>query len=175
MASKLDARQIIMHAYDDANNWIRVGAELVPGGSSEVIIDHSDDSIRIGDGTILFTGTTVGADTGLDVNIINTAVDVIDESLTPEHFNGSVATAGSPIIITPTSANPIKNVFIQCNNTRDPINPNALNDAIEFSLDGGTTYTVLMSGESIFLPGVMNSLKLDTNVNGTFYQVILWS
>lgn len=37
----------------------------------EVVIDHTNDSIRLGDGTDLVTTTTVGSDIGLDVNIIS--------------------------------------------------------------------------------------------------------
>lgn len=34
-------------------------------------ISHVSDSIRLGDGTNLYTSTTIGADIGLDVNVIN--------------------------------------------------------------------------------------------------------
>jgi hypothetical protein len=42
-----------------------------------VELDHTDgDSVALGDGTNLFTSTTVGADIGLDVNLINASIAV---------------------------------------------------------------------------------------------------
>jgi len=49
---------------------------LADGVNVEVDLSHVDDSVRLGDGTTLFTGTTVGPDTGLDVNIINASIAV---------------------------------------------------------------------------------------------------
>lgn len=70
--SLLDPGQIIKDAYDEANQRIRTDAVVTATivGPQEVIISQVDDSIRIGDGSTLFTGTTVGPDTGLDVNVI---------------------------------------------------------------------------------------------------------
>lgn len=39
-------------------------------------LTHVSDSVSLGDGTSLFTSTTVGADIGLDVNIINASIQV---------------------------------------------------------------------------------------------------
>jgi hypothetical protein len=39
-------------------------------------LSHTQDSIRLGDGTDLVTTTTVGADIGLDVNILNASLTV---------------------------------------------------------------------------------------------------
>jgi hypothetical protein len=36
----------------------------------EIIINHADDSIRLGDGTNLLSSTTVGAKVGLDVSVV---------------------------------------------------------------------------------------------------------
>ena len=55
------------------------------------------------------------------------------------------------------------------------LDDNNINDALYFSIDGGTTYVTLMAGENIFVPGVFTSIKLDTNTNGTYYQIIVWS
>ena len=98
-----------------------------------------------------------------------------DKNSTPENFSGSIATAGSPVTLTPTSTNPVQLAFVNVPSVRDPSAPNSLSDAIRVSLDGGTTYVTLMSGESQYFPGSFASLKLDTNANGTTYQVILWS
>lgn len=42
-----------------------------------MVISHTDDSIRLGDGTSLITATTIGPKVGLDVNVIN-EVDIED-------------------------------------------------------------------------------------------------
>jgi len=39
--------------------------------NASVIIDHTEDSIRLGDGSVYFTSTTTGPKTGLDVNLMN--------------------------------------------------------------------------------------------------------
>lgn len=49
---------------------------IADGVNVEVDIDHTEDSIRLGDGTNFLTSTTVGADIGLDVNIINASIEV---------------------------------------------------------------------------------------------------
>jgi len=50
--------------------------DIKSGVNVEVDLSHVDDSVALGDGTNLLTSTTVGADIGLDVNIINAAVTV---------------------------------------------------------------------------------------------------
>ena len=76
----------------NSEEWLNVaailtdssGAELgtvanplnVTGVDLEVDLSHVDDSVRLGDGTSFFTSTTVGADIGLDVNIINANIEV---------------------------------------------------------------------------------------------------
>jgi len=94
---------------------------------------------------------------------------------TPEHFGGNVASAGTPVTITPTSTKDIQYCFIMCNGTRDPWNSNGINEAIKFSIDSGTTWTTLMAGESQYVPGVFASIRIDASDNGVNYQVIVWS
>ena len=79
--SPLDANQVLQHAFIDATGELRVSATLNPGGSSEVIISHTDDSIKLGDGTNLVTTTTVASDVGLDVNIINSPLPITGTDL----------------------------------------------------------------------------------------------
>ncbi len=42
----------------------------------DVDLDHTTDSVALGDGTSLLTSTTVGADIGLDVYLLNTSISV---------------------------------------------------------------------------------------------------
>lgn len=72
--NKLDGFQVLKSVFDPATNCLRVCVvEGSTGGGSgfEVIITHTDDSIRLGDGTNFFTSTVVGPKTGLDVSVIN--------------------------------------------------------------------------------------------------------
>ena len=70
-----DFPQVLRSVFDVDQNCLRVCIVSGSGGGPqppfEVIIDHTNDSIRLGDGTTLFTGTTISGKTGLDVNVIN--------------------------------------------------------------------------------------------------------
>lgn len=68
--SLLDFEQILPAAFDEANGVLRTSATLVATGESSIIISQTDDSIRIGDGVDLFTGTAAMGKIGLDVNVI---------------------------------------------------------------------------------------------------------
>lgn len=67
-----DADQVLRYSFDDATNSIRTNATF--SGSISVDLDQADDSVAIGDGTTLYTGTTVGPDHGLDVNVIHSVL-----------------------------------------------------------------------------------------------------
>lgn len=69
--SKLNSAQIAQRAFQESDDRIRVSADITLGPvTQEVVIDHENDSIRIGDSVDLVTTTTVDGDVGLDVNII---------------------------------------------------------------------------------------------------------
>ncbi|PCI45867.1 MAG: hypothetical protein COB41_00315 [Proteobacteria bacterium] len=87
--SSLDGNQVLQHAFIDDTGQIRVSATLNPGGSSEVIISHLDDSIKIGDGVDLVTTTSVSSDVGLDVNVIGGTIDVSGTDLDIRDLNSS--------------------------------------------------------------------------------------
>lgn len=72
MSTKLDFPQVIKNVYEEDKNRLRVDADvtLAPTGSLEVSIDQATDSIKLGDGTTLFTSTSTSGHTGLDVAII---------------------------------------------------------------------------------------------------------
>lgn len=49
--SKLDASQVLRHAFDDSTKTLRTSSEAtVVVGSVEVAMDHQTDSIKVGDG-----------------------------------------------------------------------------------------------------------------------------
>lgn len=76
LPSLLDPGQIIKRAFDGTEDRIRVDATatFTPSGPLEVSIDQADDTIAIGDGTDLFTGTTVGSSHAIDANIVGGVV-----------------------------------------------------------------------------------------------------
>lgn len=82
--SNLSSENILRDVHDGVTQSLRTTAHatiVVPGGL-EVIIDHSSDSIRLGDGTNLVTTTSVSGKVGLDVNILNSSEDTLQDILT---------------------------------------------------------------------------------------------
>jgi len=96
-----------------------------------------------------------------------------DKDATPEHFNGTITTAGVPVTITPTNAKPITNAII-INQNKGP-NANSADDLIYVNLTAGSTYTTVQRGATLTVSGSFTSLKLDTNNNGTKYEIIVVS
>lgn len=75
----LDANQVIRSAYDEVNNRLLVDATVSGSiGQFEVVVDHTEDSIALGDGTDLITSTTVGAKIGLDVAVVGQVGSPLD-------------------------------------------------------------------------------------------------
>lgn len=100
-----------------------------------------------------------------------------EKESTVEQFSGNVATAGVPVTITPSNGRPIKSFFIDVPSVMDIQAPNAIADGILYSMDGGTTYFSLSSGEWIYMPveAGITDLRIDTNNDGTTYQISTWS
>lgn len=87
-AIDLDIRDLVA-ATDSVSAWTKDGSgnaitstagALDVNLKSPIVVDvstsHLNDSMRLGDGTSFFTSTTVGADIGLDVNLINASIAV---------------------------------------------------------------------------------------------------
>ena len=71
---KVDAFQVLRSVFDVDKNCLRVcvvDGSPGSGGGIEVIIDHTEDSIRLGDGTNFFTSTNNSGKISLDVNVSN--------------------------------------------------------------------------------------------------------
>lgn len=74
---KLDGFQVLKSVYSPSTNCLRVcvvEGTTGEGSGFEVIISHTNDSIRLGDGVNLFTSTGVSSKTGLDVAVIQSAL-----------------------------------------------------------------------------------------------------
>jgi len=73
----LDANQVIKSVYDVDNNRLRTDAVLSASiGSIEVVIDHANDSIKIGDGTNLVDVTASNELKVSDSNVQNELIDI---------------------------------------------------------------------------------------------------
>lgn len=81
----LDAPQVLRSVYDEDPNALRVNVINGTGGSGaselEVLIDHTEDSVRLGDGVKFITSTSSGAKTALDVNVINGLTPVVGSNV----------------------------------------------------------------------------------------------
>lgn len=66
-----DFPQVIRSVFEVEDNCLRVKVinSSGSGGELEVLIDHTEDSIRLGDGTGFFTSTVSGPKRSLDVNV----------------------------------------------------------------------------------------------------------
>lgn len=105
--SQLDSTNIFQRAFDESEDRLRVDAEVTANisGAQEVIINQNDDTIAIGDGAILFTGTTVGPSHGLDVNILGGAITGNVTAIQPplNSFQTGQYTIGTTIVqLTPS-------------------------------------------------------------------------
>lgn len=80
---------------------------VAEGINVEVDLDHTQDSVRLGDGTTLFTGTTVGPDTGLDVYILNTDLAINDAALA----DTAILTSAESLGVAGTAQNVVSSVL----------------------------------------------------------------
>jgi hypothetical protein len=127
------------------------------------------------------TSITNGDVHALDVSVHNsdgTAVDntnplpvtFAEPDIVPTHFEGSVATAGTPVSL--TLPNPIQLAFVF--NPNKGASANNQLDVLYITIDGSTKKTTVPRGSSRYFPGVFSTFKVDTNNSGTKYEVILW-
>lgn len=85
MATKdLDFGNVIKQVYDPPTESLKVLATITIGSIS-VDLDAATDSVRLGDGTVLSTFTTIGPKNALDVNIaagnLAISIDQADDSI----------------------------------------------------------------------------------------------
>ena len=62
---------------------------IAGGAAIEVDLDHTEDSVRLGNGTDFFTSTTVNTSIGLDVNLINASIEVTATDLDIRDLNSA--------------------------------------------------------------------------------------
>jgi hypothetical protein len=77
-----DYPQVLRSVFEVDDNCLRVkvvsGGGGGGGGDLEVLIDHTEDSVRLGDGTKFLTSTNALGKVALDVNVINSNLNVAD-------------------------------------------------------------------------------------------------
>ena len=96
-----DAFYVLRSVFIPDQNALRVvGDGGGGGGPIEVIIDHTEDSIRLGDGTNFLTSTTDSGKIALDVNVINDLMVDID------HTSDSVRLGDGTDLTTTTTVGP---------------------------------------------------------------------
>lgn len=121
---------------------------IADGINVEVDLSHVDDSVRLGDGTDFFTSTTVGADIGLDVNLINAsiAVTATDLDIRDLAFATDSVTAHQGGTWTIDS---ITNAVTVTATQLDIDNLNATDDAVQSWLFDGTGTAITSTGGAI--------------------------
>lgn len=103
-ASQHSSENVLRDVHDPITQTLRTTATAIIAPGLDVEIDHTEDSIRLGDGTNFLTSTTDGPKVGLDVNIIN------DLQITDGVNNLDINTDGS-INVTVVPGGSINNIY----------------------------------------------------------------
>lgn len=90
--SPLSQENILRDIHDPVTQTIRTSATAVIAPGLEINISHTDDSIRLGDGTSLVTSTNVSGKQGLDVNVINSSAATLPPNAATETTLNAVLT-----------------------------------------------------------------------------------
>ena len=168
--TKLDGMQVLQHSFEEPTGEIRVKASIGGGTPTEVIIDHTNDSIRLGDGTDLFTSTTIGSKIGLDVNIINDTLTFELEGVSSPTVT-NVVIAGASTEYNYTIPSNTKKFLMRARNK----------SKIQFSFQTGTTNTNFVSippGSNYTLDGMTLNTSLtiyfQSSKGGEVLEVLTW-
>jgi hypothetical protein len=154
-----DANQVLRSVYELGTNSLRVSVvDGTTGGGPgfEVIITHTSDSIRLGDGTNYFTSTTVGPKIGLDVAVINDISSIITDS------------DGDELEINPDGS---INVNIGSATSSDPVNKYGEVSAVASAMETTLVSHTAAIGKTTYLQGASSSgqniADYKVKVNGT--------
>ncbi len=170
----LDADQVIRSVYDIDTNRLRTDASVSTSiGEVEVVIDHTNDSIKIGDGTRLVDVTT------------NNELQVSDASALTElsTITGKLTGISTPVIT--TVAMPLANTqysFTFPATTKKAFFQVEGNSKLQYSFTSGqtaTNYISLHPGvgfeiEDLDLSGSL-TLYFEASKAGDSLQVLYWT
>lgn len=76
VGSFLRASDGTLLTHTDVGGKKALDVRVAEGINVEVDLDHTDDSVRLGDGTSFFTSTSENGDISLDVHLSNTSIEV---------------------------------------------------------------------------------------------------
>ena len=94
---------------------------------------------------------------------------------TPQHQNGSVASAGTPIVFnSPGGADDPITLLLVRNPSRGPNANTSANHVLLINIDGTTTKLSLNRGENIYIPGNFASFTIDASHNGVKFETVIW-
>lgn len=164
----LDANQVLKYSYDEANQRLRVGAELsfTAPTDLEVAIVNTEDSVAIGTSTDLFTSTNSGGKIALDVALLPSQSPI---AVTPIVINVPAPTANTEYSYT-FSAN-TKKILIQ----------SRLSSNVQFAYvsgQSGTNFITIPNGsgfstDQLNLNGV--TIYFQTNKASNTLEILAWT
>lgn len=165
---QLDFNHIFQRVYDEVNDRLRVEAIINTSiGDVEISLIHTEDSVRLGDGTNFLTSTTIGSDVGLDVNVIS-PINV--NEIYPYRYR--ILNLSMPLADTEYSLvvpNTARRLEIRPRESKGPIRL--------YETSGGSLYYTVPKG-SIYETAEMSpsglTIYLQTAQAGTILEIIYW-
>jgi hypothetical protein len=159
--SDLDPNQILQRLFDIETGRLRTDTTVsVEPGTTELVIDHGDDSIKLGDGTNLVTTTQSGSKVGLDVSIVNDSPVTV-----PFVYNVNVPLANFTVTIQIPSNTKILHIKARLGSLR-------------ISYEDGGAYFTINKGSNYTADGinaVNTSLYIQSSVAGDILEVHGWA
>lgn len=187
-----DAFQVLRSVFDVDLNCLRVcivDGSNPGGGGIQVAIDHTEDSIRLGDGTYFFTSTVGGGKVALDVNFINSSFPISATDLDIRNLqfaNDKVDITGSSVTITEVGS--FTNIYnevlavasgVLTNITSFTASQNTRLKQVDVSGENIATYEVLINGSVVskkrtYFGGMLNdTFFFDKGINFISGQQVL--
>ena len=158
--SSFDGNQVLQHAFEEASGRLRVDATLSPGGTSEIIINHTDDSIQLGDGTNL-----VGTNYGTAVNSLRTAAQVGNTTGQADFNTGNYS---AQTLRTVTATDSPDAVSVASIDSKLKSNGNTILRATDISDNGGLEGTLIVGTTAVELK--VGGSPLANRVLATLYN-----
>jgi hypothetical protein len=164
----LDANQVLKYSYDEAKQRIRVDADLSVTGPTdlEVAIVHTEDSVRLGDGTNFITSTTEDAKVAVDVSLIPSQSPI----------------AATPLVVNVASAliNTEYSYTFSANTKKILIKPR-IDSNVKFSYisgQSGTTFITIPKGNTFSLDQLnLNGVTIyfQTDKPSNTLEILAWT
>jgi hypothetical protein len=162
----LDFGNVLKLAYDPPTESLKVLA-TISIGSISVDLDAATDSVRLGDGTLLSTFTSIGPKNALDVNIAGGAL-----ALDISHTDDSIRLGDGTNLVTVTTIGLKQSLDVNIANTSFPLSVGAATEAKQedqitllTSIDDKLTLPLEIAAVSLPLPlGAATESKQDEQI-----------